>query len=86
MLDAAIAREEIKDEVLTPFYEEMHELTEEEKKEEAKREEEKKEAIDKAGPLTFKKAKECVLRYAVSIRMIPTRLKTALKEYKDKFT
>ena len=35
MLDAAVAREgeEIKDDQFTPFYEEMHELTEEEKKE-----------------------------------------------------
>ena len=81
--------EEIKDDQLTPFYEEMHELTEEEKKEQDRLlEEEKKEPvpIDKAGPLTFVKAQEAVLRYAVSIKRIPTRLKTALDDYSDEYT
>lgn len=91
MLDAAVAREgeEIKDDQWTPFYEVMHELTEEEKKEQERLlKEEGKEPppIDKAGPLTFEKAKEAVLRYAVEIRRIPTRLNTALEDYSDEFT
>ena len=49
-------------------------------------EEEKKDPVDKAGPLTFVKARESVLRYAVSIKRIPTRLKTALDDYSDDFT
>ena len=76
MLDKAIAREEIKDEEFTPFYEQMFEP----------QEEGKVEPVDKAGPLTFEKVIECCLRYAVSIKMIPTRLKTALDSYSDEFT
>ena len=37
-------------------------------------------------PLLFEDAKECVLRYAVSIKMIPSRLKTALDLYNDSLT
>ena len=36
--------------------------------------------------LKFDDAKEIVLRYAVAIKMIPTRLKTALNLYSDAFT
>lgn len=49
-------------------------------------EEGKVEPVDKAGPVTFETAMECVLRYAVSIKMIPSRLKTALDKYSDDFT
>ena len=37
-------------------------------------------------PIKFEDAKECVLRYAVSIKMIPSRLKTALDLYDDSLT
>ena len=37
-------------------------------------------------PILFEDAKECVLRYAISIKMIPTRLKTALDTYNDDLT
>ena len=42
--------------------------------------EEGKEAV------SFKNAREVILRYAVSIKMIPTRLTTALELYQDTFT
>ena len=84
MLEKAIAREEIKDEVFTPFYEEMFK-PQKEGNEEGK-EEGKVEPVDKAGPMTFANAMECSLRYAVFIKMIPSRLKTALDAYKDDFT
>ena len=61
-------REEIKDDVFLPFWEQM------EKFEEGK------------DPVIFDNAKECVLRYAVSIKMIPTRLTTALELYNDDLT
>ena len=76
MLEKAIAREEIKDEDFTPFYEEMFKP----------QEEGKVEPVDNAGPMTFANAMECSLRYAVFIKMIPSRLKTALDAYKDDFT
>ena len=44
------------------------------------REEEDKE------PILLDDAKECVLRFAVSRKMIPTRLKTALQTYSDELT
>ena len=68
MMEAAIAREEIKDEDFLPIFEQMEP------------EEEGKEA------LLFDIAKECVLRYAVSIKMIPTRLETALTVFDDTLT
>ena len=37
-------------------------------------------------PILFEDAKECVLRYAIHIKMIPTRLKTALETYSDELT
>ena len=37
-------------------------------------------------PVLIKDAKECVLRFAVSRKMIPTRLKTALEAYSDELT
>ena len=37
-------------------------------------------------PILFEDAKECVLQYAISIKMIPTRLKTALDTYNDGLT
>ncbi len=37
-------------------------------------------------PLKFEDAKECVCRYAISIKMIPTRLVTALDTYKVEYT
>ena len=78
MLDKAVLREteELKEEDFTPFYEEMF------KAQEAAQ----VEPVDKAGPLTFEDAMECVLRYAVFIKLIPSRLKTALDAYSDEFT
>ena len=43
-------------------------------------------AEEEKEPITLDDAKECVLRYAVSIGMIPTRLKTALDAYSDDLT
>lgn len=43
-------------------------------------------AEEEKEPRKFDDAKEVVLRYAVSIKMIPTRLETALKNYTDEFT
>ena len=37
-------------------------------------------------PILIADGKECVLRYAVSIKMIPTRLNTALTGYSDELT
>lgn len=37
-------------------------------------------------PISHDDAKECVLRFAVSIGMIPTRLRTALEQYTDELT
>ena len=85
MLEKAIAREEIKDEVFTPFYEGMF-VKEEGKVEPADKAPADKAPVDKAGPLSFADALECCLRYAVSIMMIPTRLKTAIDSYTDEFT
>ena len=65
-----INREEIKDDVFDPFFIQMPKPKGEEDKE----------------PLLFEDAKECVLRYAVSIKMIPSRLKTALDLYNDDLT
>ena len=45
----------------------------------------KKFEVDKE-PIKIKYGKECVLRYAVSIKMIPTRLATALTDYSDELT
>ena len=44
-----------------------------------------KEEEDKE-PILIEDAKECVLRFAVSRKMIPTRLKTALQNYSDELT
>lgn len=68
MLEATIARGEIKDEVFAPIFAQL-----------PQHEEEKE-------PLKFKDAKESILRYAVSIGMIPTRLRTALDTYSDELT
>ena len=76
MLEKTIAREEIKDEDFTPHYEKMFEP----------QEEGKVAPVDRAGPLTFDQAIECCLRWAVFIKMIPTRLSTALNSYSDEFT
>ena len=43
-------------------------------------------AEEGAEPVSLDDAKECVLRYAISIGMIPTRLKTALSLYQDELT
>lgn len=37
-------------------------------------------------PVLFKHAREVVFLYAVSIKLIPTRLFTALESYTDEFT
>ena len=68
MLQVAIGRGDITDDVFDPFFNQM-----------PKAEEDKE-------PIDFEQARECVLRYAVSIKMIPTRLKTALEHYSDVFT
>lgn len=68
VLEAAIARGEIKDEVFAPFFDQM-----------PKAEEEKE-------PRKFGDARESILRFAVSIGMIPTRLRTAIEAYSDEFT
>ena len=74
MLEAAVARqrEEIKEEIKE---EEWMPFFEEMPKEEEDKE-----------PILIKDAKECVLRFAVARKMIPTRLKTALKNYSDELT
>ena len=43
-------------------------------------------AEEEKEPLKFDDAKEVVLRYAVSIKMIPTRLQTALTNYTSDYT
>ena len=43
-------------------------------------------AEDGAEPIGLDDVKECVLRYAITIGMIPTRLKTALDAYSDELT
>ena len=65
LLEAAVARGEVKEEDFAPVYATIPP------------EEEGKEV------LKFDDAKEIVLRYAVSIKMIPSRLKTALDLYND---
>ena len=74
MLEAAVARqrEEIKEEIKE---EEWMPFFEEMPKEEEDKE-----------PILIKDAKECVLRFAVARKQIPTRLKTALKNYSDELT
>ena len=37
-------------------------------------------------PIKLEDARECVLRYAVSIKLIPSRLKTALDLYSIEYT
>ncbi len=68
LLEATIARGEVKEEDFGPVYAQIP------PKEEGKE------------VLSFENAKEIVLRYAVAIKMIPTRLKTALVTYNDQFT
>lgn len=70
LMQDTINREEIKDDVFEPWFLQMPKPKGEEDKE----------------PLLFEDAKECVLRYAVSIKMIPSRLKTALDLYNDALT
>ena len=85
MLDATIARlgEEIKEEDLTVFYEAIFEMKDVNDKTVVV---DNTIPVDKTVPITFARAKEIVLRYAVSIKMIPSRLKTALEAFKTDYT
>ena len=80
MLEAAVIRTAIKEETKEEIKEEIKEEEWLPFFEEMPKEEEDKE------PILIKDAKECVLRFAVARKQIPTRLRTALKNYNDEFT
>ena len=37
-------------------------------------------------PISFDNAKECIIRRAIEIKMVPTRLKTAIEKYNPELT
>ena len=63
----AIGRGEITDEIYNHWFDQMP----------------KPKGKEDAEPITIYNAKECVVRFAISIKMVPTRLKTALENFVD---